>query len=245
MRISWREALLIESCWLPERAEAALELLRSWLREGAPFLLKQFASYFALYQREQLPLQVDDILWEHLSELILAASGAQWAEQCLHGRAVDIVLEHCAVLQPQLRREAFAQLLLRLGSVGTKSCVSCAVALARGEFTPQAQARWGHGFKQSRRRSKTLRYTRSVTVYDIYMIHAFINLIYIIVSIQTSEYVMMNWSFTSFPMRLEPFVAVAGHEALFLGLLGALSRGGLCGDGWPCASGLEVGCGGR
>ena len=140
------QALLIESAWLPERAQAALELLRSWLRKGAPFLLKQFASYFALYQREanSMALEVDDIIWEHVQELILAASGGRWAEQCLHGKAVDIVLEHCAVLRPELRREAFVQLLLRLGSVGTKSCVTCAVAMAKGEFTAQAQAKASH-----------------------------------------------------------------------------------------------------
>eukprot|EP00435_Cladocopium_sp_Y103_P070262 s1508_g34.t3 len=149
-------ALLIESAWIPQRGQAALDLLRSWLQGGrAPFLVKQFASYFALWQKEMLQVprrisemqerqdardpQVDDIIWEHVQELILAASGPHWQEQCLHGKAVEIILEHCAVLQPELRREAFAELLLRVGSVGADASVACAVALARGEFTAQAQ----------------------------------------------------------------------------------------------------------
>lgn len=155
-QFSLLQALLIESAWIPQRGQAALDLLRSWLQGGrAPFLVKQFASYFALWQKEMLQVprrisevqetqdacdpQVDDIIWEHVQELILAASGPHWQEQCLHGKAVEIILEHCAVLQPELRREAFAELLLRVGSVGADASVACAVALARGEFTAQAQ----------------------------------------------------------------------------------------------------------
>ncbi|CAK9030016.1 Nuclear pore complex protein Nup107 (107 kDa nucleoporin) (Nucleoporin Nup107) [Durusdinium trenchii] len=146
-QFAFLQALLIESAWIPERGQAALDLLRGWLGEGAPFLVKQFASYFALWQREMLQVskgteampEVDDIILEHVQELIVAASGSHWPEQCLHGKAVEIILEHCVVLQPQLRREAFAELLLRLGSAGPKATIACAVALARGEFTAQAQ----------------------------------------------------------------------------------------------------------
>eukprot|EP00434_Breviolum_minutum_P031594 symbB.v1.2.027935.t1/scaffold2904.1/size67615/5 len=146
-----RKALLIESVWVPQRGQAARDLLRGWLRAGAPFLLKQFASYFAIWQKEMyevprrmsevqeaLDPSVDDIVWEHVQALIVTASG-RWQEQCLHGKAVELVLEHCKALQPELRREAFAELLLRVGSSGANASVACAVALAQGEFTAQAQ----------------------------------------------------------------------------------------------------------
>jgi len=152
-QFSLLQALLIESVWVPQRGQAARDLLRGWLRAGsAPFLLKQFASYFAIWQKEMyevprrmsevqeaLDPSVDDIVWEHVQALIVTASGPRWQEQCLHGKAVELVLEHCKALQPELRREAFAELLLRVGSSGANASVACAVALAQGEFTAQAQ----------------------------------------------------------------------------------------------------------
>eukprot|EP00928_Gymnodinium_smaydae_P019834 TRINITY_DN17638_c0_g3_i1.p1 TRINITY_DN17638_c0_g3~~TRINITY_DN17638_c0_g3_i1.p1 ORF type:complete len:940 (-),score=133.77 TRINITY_DN17638_c0_g3_i1:100-2919(-) len=56
------QTTLIEAVWSPESGEAALEMLRSWLTHGldgapCPFLVKQFASYFAVWHKDN-PLAV-------------------------------------------------------------------------------------------------------------------------------------------------------------------------------------------
>lgn len=135
-RFSQLHSLLIEAAWHPARGEEALAMLRSWLTEdvGAwgepgrevPFLLKQFASYFAIWQRELLEesaLQpsdeaedaVDVIVSELVRALVESAAGPSWAEQCLRGHALDLIAEHAAALRPRGRIEAFSTLLLQLG----------------------------------------------------------------------------------------------------------------------------------
>ncbi|CAE7365735.1 GIP [Symbiodinium sp. CCMP2456] len=129
-------------------AAAALEMLRGWLRDPRPpFVLKQFAAFFAVWQKEALeeqlrvPVDVDDIVGTHVSELLIVASGPLWEERCLRDQALEVILEHCKVLQPEPRREAFASVLLRLGrSAGTQAVAEAAVALScRAEATPLAE----------------------------------------------------------------------------------------------------------
>ncbi|CAE8655844.1 unnamed protein product, partial [Polarella glacialis] len=196
-RFSQLQAVLIETAWAPEQGETALNMLRQWLGgEGGgdaggnpPFLVKQFASYFAIWQKELLDeatalddagrmessepqafpgagfsafpgagagagagagfasgsdmdVDVDDIVGELVRELVLSASGPNWAEQCLRGQALQLVAEHAAALRPARRLEAFAVLLLRLGhsSGGGAGAAAAAGSLSRRGDGTNAQA---------------------------------------------------------------------------------------------------------
>lgn len=51
------QATLIEAAWVPSRIDVALETLRGWLAGGfdggpCPFLVKQFAGYFAIWHKD-------------------------------------------------------------------------------------------------------------------------------------------------------------------------------------------------
>lgn len=53
------QAILIETAWEPQSGEFAMSLLREWVSNtndpnGPPFLVKQFSSYFAIWQKESL-----------------------------------------------------------------------------------------------------------------------------------------------------------------------------------------------
>jgi len=116
-------------------------LLRKWLAEGfegapCPFLVKQFASYLAIWQKEAITEQpcaeggqapqareapdVDDIVGELVQELTDAASG-RWLQHCLEGQALELIAEHAAALAPERRLEAYARLLLTLGTCTSDS----------------------------------------------------------------------------------------------------------------------------
>lgn len=147
-RFGQLQARLIAGAWDVQQGQAALEMLRGWLRDPRPpFVLKQFAAFFAVWQKEALeeqlrvPVDVDDIVGTHVSELLIVASGPLWEERCLRDQALEVILEHCKVLQPEPRREAFASVLLRLGrSAGTQAVAEAAVALScRAEATPLAE----------------------------------------------------------------------------------------------------------
>eukprot|EP00439_Symbiodinium_sp_Y106_P006763 s6119_g1.t1 len=140
-------ARLIAGAWDVQQGQAALEMLRGWLRDPRPaFVLKQFAAFFAVWQKEALeeqlrvPVDVDDIVGTHVSELLMVASGPLWEERCLRDQALEVILEHCKVLQPEPRREAFASVLLRLGrSAGTQAVAEAAAPrpeLCFGSFAP-------------------------------------------------------------------------------------------------------------
>ena len=140
------QAFLIAAAWEPQRGKDALELLRSWLRNaqpGKPFALKQFAAYFAVWQKNVLEdhlrtsVDVDDIVSMHVSELLLVASGPLWQDRCLREDAVEVILEHCQVLRPEPRREALASLMLRLGrSAGPQAVAEAVAQTCRGDATP-------------------------------------------------------------------------------------------------------------
>eukprot|EP00930_Biecheleria_cincta_P056096 TRINITY_DN42278_c0_g1_i1.p1 TRINITY_DN42278_c0_g1~~TRINITY_DN42278_c0_g1_i1.p1 ORF type:complete len:986 (-),score=182.20 TRINITY_DN42278_c0_g1_i1:80-3004(-) len=169
-RFAELQAILIESTWMPQRGDKALGLLRNWLdcpgggSEGPPVLVKQFASYFAVWQKELLevagteaanvPLSltgslvtdvdVDDIVGQHIRELIAAAAGPAWPEQCLRGEALELVAEHCAVLRPEGRLEAFTTLLLCLGrscgcGLAARAAVAAEAAGACGDKSAEAE----------------------------------------------------------------------------------------------------------
>jgi len=144
------QSMLIEAVWFPEQANTAMALLRRWLAEGldgAPcsFLVKQFASYLAMWQQECVANQaphgpstvldsdvvmssrsipqptpevpcVDDIVGELVQELVTAASGPMWAEKCLQGQAVELIVQHLTALRPGARLDAYCGLLLLLGA---------------------------------------------------------------------------------------------------------------------------------
>lgn len=130
-RFARLQSLLIEAAWVPQQGAKALESLRSWVADDVeaglwesecPFLVKQFASYFAIWQKDVLedhahtaPDDVDDIVRELVGDLVEAASGPHWPEQCLQGQAMELIAEHAAALRPKSRLEAFAALLLRVG----------------------------------------------------------------------------------------------------------------------------------
>ncbi|CAE8612678.1 unnamed protein product [Polarella glacialis] len=148
-RFSQLQAVLIETAWAPEQGETALNMLRQWLGgEGGgdaggnpPFLVKQFASYFAIWQKELLDeatalddagrmessepqafpgagfsafpgagadagagagfasgsdmdVDVDDIVGELVRELVLSASGPNWAEHSVLPNHVIQITNH-------------------------------------------------------------------------------------------------------------------------------------------------------
>jgi len=143
------QSALIEAVWFPEQASTAMALLRRWLAEGldgAPcsFLVKQFASYFAMWQQECIADQapqgpstvpdsdvamasssilqptpevpcVDDIVGELVQELVTAASGPMWVEKCLQGQAVELIVQHLTALRPEARLDTYCGLLVLLG----------------------------------------------------------------------------------------------------------------------------------
>uniref|UniRef100_A0A7S1LR03 Nuclear pore complex protein n=1 Tax=Alexandrium catenella TaxID=2925 RepID=A0A7S1LR03_ALECA len=135
------QVALVEAAWSPEKSEAALAIVRRWVAqdfEGAPcpFLVKEFASYFAIWQKEVLvgkrsasedvamgsatveaaraPPNVDDIIAEHVQDLVAEASGS-WHKQCLEGEAIELIAKHIAALAPENRLDSFFRLLLTLG----------------------------------------------------------------------------------------------------------------------------------
>lgn len=135
------QATLIEAAWEPAQFEVALEMMRSWLADGldgrpCPFLVKQFASYFAMWTKdimvdqhshpvaEPLPANsmeeapqhphVDDIVDTLVRDLINTASSS-WVEQCIQGSAIELIAEHISALQVDNRMEAFAAFLTELG----------------------------------------------------------------------------------------------------------------------------------
>jgi len=154
------QAILIQAAWEPDQHEAALDLLRRWLTDGfnggpgltgtdealairdaasCPFVIKQFATHFAMWLKgatadqqatgregeamEQvtpatasLSMDVDDIVHVLVSDLVSAASGA-WMEQCIEGQAVELIAEHIAACTPNSRLRTFADFLLQLGNL--------------------------------------------------------------------------------------------------------------------------------
>jgi len=134
------QATLIEAAWDPTtQHEVALGTLRNWLADGldgtpCPFLVKQFASYFAIWakdraadQQQQIAmpeiatpaafsqaLDVDDIVRTLVGDLVSTASGS-WVEQCLEGQAIELIAQHISALQVENRLDAFATFLVELG----------------------------------------------------------------------------------------------------------------------------------
>jgi len=135
------QASLIEAAWEPDQHRSSLAMLRSWLVDGldgapCPFVVKQFASYFAIWQKEAAarregqpaemsdgmpPVatsdaqEVDDIVHTLVTDLMDAASSS-WIEQCLEGRAVELIAEHVSALSFERRLEAYTSFLLQLGA---------------------------------------------------------------------------------------------------------------------------------
>lgn len=157
-------ATLVRAAWEPECGEQALAMLREWLDQGiggtsCPFALKQFASHFAMWQKEVLQerfaapcsislggqvvrglqsaaqsaelgsVNVDDIVRKLIDDLVMAASGA-WRMQCLEGQAVELIAEHLSALSTEARLEAFTSLLLRLGPAGSAGTEAAAALVA-------------------------------------------------------------------------------------------------------------------
>mmetsp|Transcript_51925 Transcript_51925/g.116459 ORF Transcript_51925/g.116459 Transcript_51925/m.116459 type:complete len:895 (-) Transcript_51925:35-2719(-) len=137
------QAILIRAAWEPACIKESLALLRSWLRDDVPSVVKQFAAYLAVFQKEVLqehvhaPVEIDDIVKSHVFELLFAATGSAWEDQCLRCEALEVILEHCMVMQPETRREIFTSLLLRLGCAAAGQVQDSMDALSiRGDATP-------------------------------------------------------------------------------------------------------------
>lgn len=130
---------LIEAAWVPAQEDAALSMLRKWLSDGidgvpCPFLVKQFASYFAIWQKK-LPgvdatpksssvcreldsgsqPNVDDIVNPLVRDLVATATGA-WDEHCLEGKAVELIAEHVSAMTLEGRLDAYIDFMLELGA---------------------------------------------------------------------------------------------------------------------------------
>jgi len=134
------QATIILSAWKPEQSEIALGILRRWLADGidgqqCPYLVKEFASHFSMWQKEVLPYMhvasacalgidvsmqdvpsapnVDDLVCEHVQELVatVATSGL---EHCISGQAIELIAEHLSALTVECRLESFTDLVLDL-----------------------------------------------------------------------------------------------------------------------------------
>mmetsp|Transcript_65281 Transcript_65281/g.168576 ORF Transcript_65281/g.168576 Transcript_65281/m.168576 type:complete len:917 (-) Transcript_65281:25-2775(-) len=153
------QATIVCSAWEPERGDEVIAMLRTWLGEGVcgspcPFVVKQFASHFAIWQKESLEQcdvskdelnagggdaagnlealrsntgrDVDDIVRELVGDLVAAASGA-WQKQCIEGHAIELIAEHVSAMTAASRVSAFASLLVQMGSRSGE--VECGTAL--------------------------------------------------------------------------------------------------------------------
>jgi len=78
------------------------------------------------------PMDVDDIMLQYVQELVARASGPAWQEQCLGGKAIELIAEHCLPLQPEHRWQAFSSLILLLGRSSGIGASATAVAAAAG-----------------------------------------------------------------------------------------------------------------
>lgn len=154
-RFARLQAMLIEAVWRPERADDAIALLSLWVGrdggeavtwtgapEGCPFMVKQFASYLALWQREHLhdivafrdhhlddrPFlarqraiegtedAVEHIVQELVNDYVKRASGPSWSQEVLEGDGLHLVAEHAKSLKSRGRIEAFSTLIFNLGA---------------------------------------------------------------------------------------------------------------------------------
>mmetsp|Transcript_62222 Transcript_62222/g.148454 ORF Transcript_62222/g.148454 Transcript_62222/m.148454 type:complete len:901 (+) Transcript_62222:104-2806(+) len=165
------QAMLIEAAWAPQYLDSALELLKGWLMHGfdgeeCPFLVKKFASYFAILQKsaseestsldvdmqtgpEEVAMPdvsstarnqptVDQIVRALIDDLVQAAAGS-WVEQCLEGIALDYIAEHLSALSAQHRVDAYVGLLLHLGAKSDEvtSEDSIGINIREGFFLPE------------------------------------------------------------------------------------------------------------
>jgi len=165
------QATLIEAAWAPGKVAAALDMLKFWVEdnfagEECPFLVKKFASYFAMlqksFQQEAVEQDVgmravseesamdtsadwhqptiDHIVRALIDDMVLAAAGS-WVEQCLEGTALDYIAEHLAALSSHHRVDAYVSLLLHLGSRCTETSMkgSLGINIQDGLFVPEQQ----------------------------------------------------------------------------------------------------------
>jgi len=123
------QAIIIRAAWDPELGEEALAMLSEWVTKGfnrgeCPHLVKEFASYFAIWQTDLLEVagtlsnsgssHLDAIVRVYVEELISAASES-WVSQCIDGHAVELIASHVGSLGVESRLDSFVRLLLRLG----------------------------------------------------------------------------------------------------------------------------------
>jgi len=134
------QATLIQAAWLAEKSKEACDILRGWLSEGlcgdkkCPYLVKQFASYLAIWQSEGspttmakdqvIPQDIDDIVIPLVADLAESATNSVKVN-CCDGQTIELIAEHVSAMSQEGRFDTYSSFVLRLGMKGgIQTCTS-------------------------------------------------------------------------------------------------------------------------